>query len=299
MSTLAPRRTEAFAVALLLGGMLSAGLVSGQYNAVAIMNVGSVSVSGEVTFTELVDCSIAIVGTLSGLKPNFKHGLHIHAFGDVSLACDSTGGHWNPTSETHGDLNANMSHAGDLGNVQTNDSGVAVFNLTSHAISKLGIPSLFGRALVIHNGTDDLGLGNNSASHVNGNSGTRLACGIIGIAASAQATAFTCGTASTSLSTTPGPVTSVENISSLALASATTTSNALLTAVLPSQTPDTSSSASAPSSAGQNSQTPTAASVQSLKGSAPDARATRDAAIFTVFFVWTLWASNVPCILGI
>jgi hypothetical protein len=39
----------------------------------------------------------------------------------------------------------------------------------------------YSRAVVIHSGKDDLGLGGNAASLANGNSGVRIACGVIGI----------------------------------------------------------------------------------------------------------------------
>lgn len=38
-----------------------------------------------------------------------------------------------------------------------------------------------GRAIVVHTGTDDLGLGGNEGSLKNGNSGGRAGCGVIGM----------------------------------------------------------------------------------------------------------------------
>lgn len=41
--------------------------------------------------------------------------------------------------------------------------------------------SVIGRACVLHRNVDDLGDGTSPESSVNGNSGARIACGIIGI----------------------------------------------------------------------------------------------------------------------
>lgn len=41
---------------------------------------------------------------------------------------------------------------------------------------------MVGRSVVVHSGTDDLGRGNHPDSKTTGNSGTRLACGVIGLA---------------------------------------------------------------------------------------------------------------------
>ena len=44
-----------------------------------------------------------------------------------------------------------------------------------------GERSIIGRAIVVHQGTDDLGLGGSPGSKTTGNAGARVACGVIGI----------------------------------------------------------------------------------------------------------------------
>jgi Cu/Zn superoxide dismutase len=44
-----------------------------------------------------------------------------------------------------------------------------------------GKACIIGRGLIIHADEDDLGNGANEASKINGNSGKRIACAIIGI----------------------------------------------------------------------------------------------------------------------
>jgi len=70
-------------------------------------------VSGIVTFT-LENNVMYIKGTITGLKPG-KHGIHIHEFGNFSKNnATSSGGHFNPNKEMHGDLTNEHRHAGDL-----------------------------------------------------------------------------------------------------------------------------------------------------------------------------------------
>lgn len=80
----------------------------------------------------------------------------------------------------HGDRTAQFRHLGDLGNIVADGSGRAVYQLDDRLISLHGDLSIVGRALVIHEKEDDLGLGGNLESLKTGNAGRRVACGIIG-----------------------------------------------------------------------------------------------------------------------
>jgi len=82
---------------------------------------------------------------------------------------------------THGAPEDTVRHVGDLGNVQANAEGEATINITDSIISLTGTHSILGRSIVIHSGEDDLGKGDSPLSSTTGNSGDRLACGVIGI----------------------------------------------------------------------------------------------------------------------
>ena len=43
--------------------------------------------------------------------------------------CTKTGGHYNPKGQTHGDVNTDVRHAGDMGNIFANDNGEANVNI--------------------------------------------------------------------------------------------------------------------------------------------------------------------------
>ncbi len=70
-------------------------------------------------------------------------------------------------------------HLGDLGNIEVDHKGHANIRLFAKDLYLTGPESIVGRALVIHGGEDDLGRGSNPQSKINGNSGSRVACGAV------------------------------------------------------------------------------------------------------------------------
>ncbi|MED6288831.1 hypothetical protein CHARACLAT_030299 [Characodon lateralis] len=69
-----------------------------------------------------------------------------------------------------------LQHVGDLGNVVAGPDGRASFRLED---SQLKVWDVIGRSLIVDSGEDDLGRGGQPLSKLTGNSGDRLACGII------------------------------------------------------------------------------------------------------------------------
>lgn len=126
---------------------------------------------------------IQINGTISGLTPGY-HGFHIHEYGDRSNGCESAGGHFNPFNSIHGDISNSSAgrHAGDLGNIIANIKGEAIVSFSDKLLTLYGQNSIIGRSLVVHADRDDLGKGENEESKITGNSGKRVACGVIGLA---------------------------------------------------------------------------------------------------------------------
>jgi Cu-Zn family superoxide dismutase len=134
--------------------------------------------AGTVRFTQEGEDSVRVVADLTGLAPNSTHGFHIHEFGDCSAPdASSAGGHFNPEGKPHGGPDAPQHHAGDLGNVTANEQGNAHLEITLHHVSVGSHPNpLLGRSVVLHAKADDL------KSQPSGESGGRIACGVIGAA---------------------------------------------------------------------------------------------------------------------
>ena len=64
--------------------------------------------------------------------------------------------------------------------MKSDDQGTVTLDITDKLISLNGKRSVVGRAIVLHAGTDDLGLGGDDESARTGNAGARSGCGVIG-----------------------------------------------------------------------------------------------------------------------
>ena len=135
-------------------------------------------VSGTVTFTEEAD-GVRVQADITGLTPG-KHGFHVHEFGDCSAAdFVSAGAHFNPTKQPHAGPDAEARHVGDMGNVEADASGTAKLDYIDHELSLTNDQrSIIGRSVIVHAKEDDL------KSQPAGDSGARIACGVIGRAKS-------------------------------------------------------------------------------------------------------------------
>lgn len=132
------------------------------------------SASGQVTFTQ-VGSKVLVSALISGLKPNAEHGFHIHEKGDCSSGDGmSTGGHFNPTTQSHGAHGTGNHHAGDLPSLIADANGVAKLNFESTSITTdSGATNIIGSGLIVHRDPDDY------KTQPTGNAGPRLACAVI------------------------------------------------------------------------------------------------------------------------
>ncbi|KAG0746143.1 hypothetical protein G6F57_008161 [Rhizopus arrhizus] len=148
-------------------------------NAVAVLKGNNVS--GVVKFSQSTENEpVHVEASFTGLKPG-KHGFHVHEFGDHTNGCISAGPHYNPHGKTHGAPDADIRHAGDLGNITASSSGEASLNIKDSQVKLIGPYTVIGRTIVVHADEDDLGLGGHELSPTTGNAGDRLACGVIGV----------------------------------------------------------------------------------------------------------------------
>ncbi|HEX5606096.1 MAG TPA: superoxide dismutase family protein [Candidatus Binatia bacterium] len=152
----------------------------------------SMAASGQRATAELKDKDGKTVGSASlreqpdgvlvrvetkGLTPGL-HAVHVHAVGKCEGPGFATaGGHFNPTQKKHGFKNAEGVHAGDLPNMLAAKDGSGRFEALTDAITlRAGSMSVFdsdGSAIVIHATSDDY------MTDPAGNSGDRVACGVI------------------------------------------------------------------------------------------------------------------------
>ncbi|KAL8158079.1 hypothetical protein AgCh_002693 [Apium graveolens] len=99
---------------------------------VAVLS-SSTGVSGTIYFTQEGDGSTTVTGSVSGLAPG-PHGFHVHALGDTTNGCMSTGPHYNPAGKEHGAPEDENRHAGDLGNVTVGEDGTASFTIVDKQV---------------------------------------------------------------------------------------------------------------------------------------------------------------------
>uniref|UniRef100_H6WEP2 Superoxide dismutase [Cu-Zn] n=1 Tax=Suaeda salsa TaxID=126914 RepID=H6WEP2_SUASA len=151
--------------------------------AVAIISGSNNNIKGSLNFIQLSNGITEIKGRITGLSPGF-HGFHIHALGDTTNGCNSTGPHYNPMKKEHGAPSDVERHAGDLGNIVADSHGVAEISISDSQIPLSGQHSIIGRAVVVHADPDDLGRGGHELSKTTGNAGARVGCGIIGLQSS-------------------------------------------------------------------------------------------------------------------
>ncbi|MBL8489875.1 MAG: superoxide dismutase family protein [Rhodocyclaceae bacterium] len=118
--------------------------------------------------------SVRVLAQVSGLAPG-EHGFHVHEVGDCS-APDATSakGHFNPAGKPHGHHGGGERHAGDMPNLVADGYGNASISALLGQLSLTEGPSgILGRSVVIHADPDDY------KSQPAGNSGKRIACGVI------------------------------------------------------------------------------------------------------------------------
>ena len=84
--------------------------------------------------------------------------------------------------KSHGAPHDEQRMVGDLGNITVDESGSAAIHIVDTQIQLIGPHSIIGRSIVIYAGADDMGRGGHENSLTTGNTGPRIAAGIIGLA---------------------------------------------------------------------------------------------------------------------
>jgi superoxide dismutase, Cu-Zn family len=133
------------------------------------------NVNGLLRFMQRGDF-VSVTGQVSGLQPNKEHGFHIHERGNCSSGDGmSAAGHFNPDGKPHGAHGQGEHHVGDIPSLKADAYGVAKVNFESNTISLRDGKNnnIIGHGLIVHTDQDDF------KTQPTGNSGARLACGVI------------------------------------------------------------------------------------------------------------------------
>lgn len=171
MSTTTAPSTSTAAAATAAPKAMSVTSSTGGVSASLIPLQGS-KANGTVRFTQK-GSKVNVAGEVFGLTPGL-HGFHIHEAGDCSAPDGASAkGHFNPANKPHG-AHTGERHSGDLGNITADASGMANINVDVDGISlSTGANGILTRSVIVHADPDDL------KSQPAGNSGKRIACGII------------------------------------------------------------------------------------------------------------------------
>jgi Cu-Zn family superoxide dismutase len=131
--------------------------------------------------------TFSVILNAGALAPG-EHGIHIHETGSCDsageMAFELAGDHFNPTETHHGAPGAEMSHAGDLGNLTTAEDGSADFTISTERLTlapgeATSLADADGSALLIHSEADDL------TTDPSGESGDRVLCSVVAASTSA------------------------------------------------------------------------------------------------------------------
>ena len=147
--------------------------------AISILRGGPIAptISGRVFFKDVSEGTqvCAYVLNLPKYKPATDnkapigpHGFHIHQFGNCDVGnfddpFKSTGEHWNPDNQPHGN------HAGDFPVLFSNNGRAFMCFFTD----RFKVKDIIGKSIIIHENPDDY------RTQPAGAAGKRLACGVI------------------------------------------------------------------------------------------------------------------------
>ncbi len=169
-------RMSLICCAALAGCATNGGRVAGSDQAAAVLAEPGGREIGRATIVqegEGVQVRIEVMGLAAG-----TYGAHVHRTGRCEApGFESAGAHWNPTGAQHGFQNPSGRHRGDLPNlvVGADGRGTLAFAIRGARLrGEAGIIDADGAAVVIHASADDY------RTDPSGNSGARIACGVLG-----------------------------------------------------------------------------------------------------------------------
>ena len=169
------RRTTLWLAASITGTLSLAAPALAVDTASAALRDASGKEVGAATLT-VTPSGVLISLDLTAVPPG-EHGFHVHTTGKCEPPdFKSAGPHFNPDQTKHGFMTPEGPHAGDLPNLHVPADGKLQVEVLEPNVTLSGEAPLLdadGSALVIHAGADDY------KTDPAGNSGNRIACGVI------------------------------------------------------------------------------------------------------------------------
>ena len=169
------RRTTLWLAASITGTLSLAAPALAVDTASAVLRDASGKEVGAATFT-VTPSGVLISLDLTAVPPG-EHGFHVHTTGKCEPPdFNSAGPNFNPDQTKHGFMTPEGPHAGDLPNLHVPADGKLQVEVLEPNVTLSGEAPLLdadGSALVIHAGADDY------KTDPAGNSGNRIACGVI------------------------------------------------------------------------------------------------------------------------
>ncbi len=165
--------TIAAMVAVVVGCSTATPRFSGDSATAELKPTKGNTAKGTVTFVSLGD-RVAVTANVSGLTPG-NHGFHLHEKGDCNSDDGmSAGGHFNPLMKSHASPSTRERHAGDMPMLEADANGNAnlIAELDVIAVG-YGLTDVIGKSVIVHKDADDF------QTQPTGNSGARVACGIV------------------------------------------------------------------------------------------------------------------------
>ena len=166
------RKIAVAAAAALVAGCAS--MTGGGPSATAVLEATRGNTAGgTVNFVQKGD-KVVVTARVSGLAPG-GHGFHIHEKGDCSSGDGmSAGGHFNPQGKPHAQPTTADRHAGDMPMLVADSAGNASFTAELDVITiGGGSADVVGKGVIVHKDPDDF------KTQPTGNSGARVACGVV------------------------------------------------------------------------------------------------------------------------
>jgi Cu-Zn family superoxide dismutase len=131
------------------------------------------------------DGAVLVRAVVHDLTPGF-HGFHVHTVGVCVPPFTSAGGHYNPGGTGHG------AHAGDMSSLLVMADGTGELRFKTDRFTVAALFDADGSAVIVHANADNFAniptryysttegtYGPDSATLATGDSGTRVACGVV------------------------------------------------------------------------------------------------------------------------